>query len=57
VGRSSLGNDKLGRPSLRWVELICERHHVVNEGRWFGSVDWIDASYRSAAIGSAPVTR
>jgi myo-inositol 2-dehydrogenase / D-chiro-inositol 1-dehydrogenase len=36
----SVWHDVLERPSLRHVELLCERLHVVIEGDWFGPVRW-----------------
>lgn len=36
----SVWHDVLERPSLRHVELFCERLHVVVEGDWFGPVRW-----------------
>jgi predicted dehydrogenase len=45
---SSVWHDVLERPSLRRVELFCERAYAVLEGDWFGPVEW-------QATGSAPV--
>ena len=40
---SSVWHDNLARPSLRRVEVFCERRHVVIEGDdWFGPVSWTD---------------
>lgn len=36
----SVWHDVLERPSLRHVEILCERLHVVVEGDWFGPVRW-----------------
>lgn len=36
----SVWHDVLERPSLRHVEVFCERLHVVVEGDWFGPVRW-----------------
>jgi predicted dehydrogenase len=36
----SVWHDVLERPSLRHVELLCERLHVAVEGDWFGPVRW-----------------
>jgi len=36
----SVWHDVLERPSLRHVEVLCERLHVVVEGDWFGPVRW-----------------
>lgn len=38
----SVWHDNLARPSLRRVEVFCERRHVVIEGDWFGPVEWTD---------------
>jgi myo-inositol 2-dehydrogenase/D-chiro-inositol 1-dehydrogenase len=41
---TSVWHDNLARPSLRRVEVFCERRHVVIEGDdWFGPVSWTDA--------------
>jgi predicted dehydrogenase len=40
---TSVWHDNLARPSLRRVEIFCERRHVVIEGDdWFGPVSWTD---------------
>ncbi len=39
----SVWHDVLERPSLRHVEVLCERLHVVVEGDWFGPVRWTAA--------------
>jgi predicted dehydrogenase len=36
----SVWHDVLERPSLRRVELFCERAYAVLEGDWFGPVEW-----------------
>jgi predicted dehydrogenase len=36
----SVWHDLLERPSLRRVELFCERAYAVLEGDWFGPVEW-----------------
>ncbi len=39
----SVWHDNLARPSLRRVEIFCERRHVVIDGHdWFGPVTWTD---------------
>jgi len=41
---NSVWHDNLARPSLRRVEVFCERRHIVIEGDdWFGPVSWTDA--------------
>jgi predicted dehydrogenase len=37
----SVWHDVLERPSLRRVELFCEKTYAVLEGDWFGPVEWI----------------
>jgi myo-inositol 2-dehydrogenase / D-chiro-inositol 1-dehydrogenase len=37
----SVWHDVLERPSLRRVELFCERAYAVLEGDWFGPVEWV----------------
>ena len=40
---NSVWHDNLARPSLRRIELFCERRHVVIDGDdWFGPVWWTD---------------
>jgi predicted dehydrogenase len=45
---TSIWHDVLERPSLRRVELFCERAYAVLEGDWFGPVEW-------TTTGSAPM--
>ncbi len=41
---TSVWHDNLARPSLRRVEVFCERRHVVIEGDdWYGPVSWLDS--------------
>jgi predicted dehydrogenase len=37
----SVWHDVLERPSLRRVELLCERVHVTLENDWWGPVEWL----------------
>ena len=39
---NSIWHDNLARPSLRRVEIFCERRLVVVEGDWLGPVTWTD---------------
>jgi predicted dehydrogenase len=40
---TSVWHDNLARPSLRRVEIFCERRYIVIEGDdWFGPVHWTD---------------
>jgi predicted dehydrogenase len=39
----SVWHDVLERPSLRRVELFCERAYAVLEGDWFGPVEWLSS--------------
>ncbi len=41
----SVWHDVLERPSLRRVELFCERAYAVLEGDWFGPVEWLTTGY------------
>jgi predicted dehydrogenase len=36
----SIWHDVLERPSLRLVEIFCERLYVAVQGDWFGPVRW-----------------
>ncbi len=48
---TSVWHDNLARPSLRRVEIFCERRHIVIEGDdWFGPVSWTDADGASGAL-------
>jgi predicted dehydrogenase len=41
---TSIWHDNLARPSLRRVEILCERRHVVIDGDdWYGPVTWTDS--------------
>jgi predicted dehydrogenase len=40
---TSVWHDNIARPSMRRVEVFCERRHIVIEGDdWFGPVSWTD---------------
>lgn len=40
---TSVWHDNLSRPSLRRVEILCERRHIVVDGHdWTGPVTWTD---------------
>jgi predicted dehydrogenase len=47
---ASIWHDNLARPSLRRVEVFCERRHIVIEGDWFGPVSWTDADGTAGAL-------
>lgn len=48
---TSVWHDNLARPSLRRVEIFCERRHIVIEGDdWFGPVSWTDADGVSGSL-------
>ncbi len=48
---TSVWHDNLARPSLRRVEVFCERRHIVIEGDdWFGPVSWTDADGASGSL-------
>src|SRR5204863_1276984 len=42
---TSIWHDVLERPSLRRVELFCERAYAVLEGDWFGPVSWTTTGF------------
>ena len=49
---ASIWHDNLARPSLRRVEIFCERRHIVIEGDdWFGPVSWTDTDGESHTTG------
>ena len=48
---TSVWHDNLARPSLRRVEVFCERRHIVIEGDdWFGPVSWTDADGTTGSL-------
>ncbi len=48
---TSVWHDNLARPSLRRVEVLCERRLVTIEGDdWFGPVHWQDADGTTATL-------
>ncbi len=51
---SSVWHDNLARPSLRRVEVLCERRHIVIEGDdWFGPVSWTDRDGTTGSLAAA----
>lgn len=51
---SSVWHDNLARPSLRRVEVFCERRHVVIDGDdWFGPVSWTDHDGTTGSLAGA----
>ena len=48
---TSVWHDNLARPSLRRVEVFCERRHIVVDGDdWFGPVSWTDHDGATGAL-------
>jgi predicted dehydrogenase len=48
---TTVWHDNLARPSLRRVEVFCERRHVVVDGHdWFGPVTWTDADGTTTSL-------
>jgi predicted dehydrogenase len=48
---TSVWHDNLARPSLRRVEVFCERRHVVIDGDdWLGPVSWTDRDGTTGAL-------
>lgn len=50
---TSVWHDLLERPSLRRIEVFCERAHVVIEGDWFGPVHWTWAGGEQGSLDGA----
>ena len=49
---TSIWHDNLARPSLRRVEVFCERRHIVIEGDdWSGPVHWSDTDGTTGSLG------
>jgi predicted dehydrogenase len=48
---TSVWHDNLARPSLRHVELFCERRQITIEGDdWYGPVHWLDSDGTSGSL-------
>lgn len=47
---TSIWHDNLSRPSLRRVEIFCERRYIAIEGDWFGPVTWSDSDGSSGSL-------
>ena len=48
---TSVWHDNLARPSLRRVEIFCERRHIVIEGNdWFGPITWTDTDGTTGSL-------
>lgn len=48
---NSVWHDNLARPSLRRVEIFCERRHIVMDGDdWFGPVSWTDSDGSTGSL-------
>ena len=50
---TSVWHDVLERPSLRRVEVFCERAYAVLEGDWFGPVEWVSSGATPTRIDGA----
>lgn len=54
---NSVWHDNLARPSLRRVEIFCERRHIVIEGDdWFGPVSWTDTDGTTGSLEGEALT-
>ncbi|MDO8362546.1 MAG: Gfo/Idh/MocA family oxidoreductase [Actinomycetota bacterium] len=54
---TSVWHDNLARPSLRRVEIFCERRHIVIEGDdWYGPVSWTDTDGTSGSLADQALT-
>jgi predicted dehydrogenase len=54
---NSVWHDNLARPSLRRVEVFCERRHIVIEGDdWFGPVSWTDHDGANGSLEGAALS-
>jgi predicted dehydrogenase len=53
---TSVWHDNLARPSLRRVEVLCERRFVALAGDdWLGPVHWEDADGTTGSLEGAPL--
>ncbi len=51
---TSVWHDNLARPSLRRVEVLCERRFVTIDGDdWFGPVTWVDTDSSTGSVEGA----
>jgi myo-inositol 2-dehydrogenase/D-chiro-inositol 1-dehydrogenase len=50
---TSVWHDLLERPSLRRIEVFCERLHIVIEGDWYGPVRWTFAGGEEGVLEGA----
>lgn len=53
---TSVWHDVLARPSLRRVEVFCERRQIVIEGDWFGPVTWTDGDGTGGTLEGAALS-
>lgn len=53
---TSVWHDVLERPSLRRVEVFCERRHVVVEGDHQGPVSWVTTGHAPEAVEGTALT-
>jgi predicted dehydrogenase/predicted GNAT family N-acyltransferase len=51
---TSVWHDNLARPSLRRVEVLCERRHITIHGDdWLGPIEWTDSDGTTTALEGA----
>jgi predicted dehydrogenase len=54
---SSVWHDNLARPSLRRIEVLCERRHIVVDGDdWLGPVSWTDHDGATGSLAGEELT-
>jgi predicted dehydrogenase len=54
---TSVWHDNLARPSLRRVEMFCERRHIVIDGNdWFGPISWTDSDGSGGSLEGEALT-
>ena len=54
---TSVWHDVLGRPSLRRVEVFCERAWFALEQDWYGPLEWIRADGSSGTLAGADLEK
>ena len=50
---TTVWHDVVERPSLRRVEVLCERRHIVVEGDWDGPLTWTTTGAEEQVLAGA----
>ncbi len=52
---TTIWHDVIERPSLRRVEVFCERRHIVLENDWLGPLNWVTTGQEPAMLEGKPL--